>query len=175
MALLDHAKRRPPTDTIGTTTQVHDADASTTYGTLVDHAKRRPPTHTIGTTQVHDANAAARAGELGICLNPQVQVYLRYYLTIVIWCHGASSLVVNSLDDSVSRCNCTISPMGLICQPFFWPYFTTTTTWAIILILPQIIYDLPSSDSLTWIHDMRADFLNAMSWGEGGGRGLAQG
>ena len=82
--LLDHAKRRPPTDTIGTTTQVHDADASTTYGTLVDHAKRRPPTHTIGTTQVHDANAAARAGELGICLNPQVQVYLRYYLAIVI-------------------------------------------------------------------------------------------
>ena len=54
--LLDHAKRRPPTDTIGTTTQVHDADASTTYGTLVDHAKRRPPTHTIGTTQVHDAD-----------------------------------------------------------------------------------------------------------------------
>ncbi len=51
---------------------------------FVDHAKRRPPTYTIGTTQVHDANAAARAGELGICLNPQVQVYLHYYLAIVI-------------------------------------------------------------------------------------------
>ena len=33
------------------TTQVHDAEASTTYGTLVDHAKRRPPTYTIGTIQ----------------------------------------------------------------------------------------------------------------------------
>jgi len=40
------------------TTLVHDAEASTTYGTLVDHAKRRPPTYTIGTTQVHDAEAS---------------------------------------------------------------------------------------------------------------------